>query len=179
MSSTKRLAATSRIWTWPTACPGSTDRWTRITGQDAADQLGLGIGSVAGAGDVNGDGIADVIAGAQLAHPLGVTDGAAYVVYGQQTPDPTDVLVSGIADGGPADGRGFRLIRNARRHRAIGPVRGHGGRRRRRRALGVFRRRPGLRSEQLSRARTSSGTVYIAELPLATSTLVPGIQGVR
>ncbi len=156
--------------------PSSTDRWTRIIGDFPSDQLGLGIGSVAGAGDVNGDGIADVIAGSPLAHPLGVTDGAAYVVYGQQTPDPTDVLVSGIADGGPADGRGFRLIRNpggagqlGRAVGAAGDADGDG--------LSEIFVGDQFFDQNNVQGAPDSGTVYIAELPLATSTLVPGIHG--
>src|SRR5688500_10585713 len=47
-----------------------------IEGQDASDQAGW---SVAGAGDVNGDGFADIIIGAPL---NGDYAGAAYVLYG-------------------------------------------------------------------------------------------------
>jgi len=47
----------------------------------AAQNDGSG-GSVASAGDVNGDGFADVIIGAADAHPQGSITGAAYVVFG-------------------------------------------------------------------------------------------------
>src|SRR5688572_29439218 len=51
-----------------------------MTGADRADLAGA---SVASAGDVNGDGKADVVVGAPLADPGGRTDaGAAYVVFG-------------------------------------------------------------------------------------------------
>lgn len=44
--------------------------------------------SVSGVGDVNGDGLADVVIGSQTADPHGRTDaGAAYVVYGKSTTD--------------------------------------------------------------------------------------------
>jgi hypothetical protein len=51
-----------------------------LVGEHPGDLAGA---SVAGAGDVNGDGRADVIVGAPLADPNGVTDaGSAYVVFG-------------------------------------------------------------------------------------------------
>lgn len=48
--------------------------------------------SVAGAGDVNGDGLSDVIAGAIRGHSA---RGAAYVVYGKPDPLPVDVRKEG------------------------------------------------------------------------------------
>ena len=156
--------------------PASTARWTRISGESPFDQLGNGQGSVAGAGDVNGDGIADVIAGAELAHPLLVTDGAAYVVYGEQAPDPTDVLAGAIDDGGPADSRGFRLIRNpggtGRLGQSVGTPGDADGD-----GLSEMFVGDRLFDQSNVQGEPSSGTVYIAELPLATSTLVPGIHG--
>jgi len=50
-----------------------------INGADSGDYSGV---SVSGAGDVNGDGIDDVIVGANLADPSGNTTGASYVVFG-------------------------------------------------------------------------------------------------
>ncbi len=52
----------------------------KITGVAAGDQSGF---SVASAGDVNGDGFADLIIGAPQAHPHGRFSGATYVVFGR------------------------------------------------------------------------------------------------
>jgi VCBS repeat-containing protein len=52
----------------------------RITGADSSDGTGW---SVSRAGDVNGDGLDDLILGAPTADPSGLVTGAAYVVYGQ------------------------------------------------------------------------------------------------
>lgn len=52
----------------------------QIIGQSANDLSGF---SVAGAGDVNGDGFADVVVGASQADPTGSYSGASYVVFGQ------------------------------------------------------------------------------------------------
>jgi hypothetical protein len=52
----------------------------RLDGKSVADQSGAG---VAGAGDVNGDGFADVIVGAPGADPRGNTEaGSSYLVFG-------------------------------------------------------------------------------------------------
>ena len=51
-----------------------------ISGVATFDESG---GSVAGAGDVNGDGLADLIVGATGADPHGGTSGAAYLIYGR------------------------------------------------------------------------------------------------
>ncbi len=50
-----------------------------LTGASAIDYAGY---SVSGAGDINGDGFADVIVGAKFARPHGGYSGAAYVVFG-------------------------------------------------------------------------------------------------
>ncbi len=51
-----------------------------IPGQAAGDQLGF---SVSSAGDVNGDGFADLLIGAPYADPNGTDSGASYVVFGK------------------------------------------------------------------------------------------------
>jgi Ca2+-binding RTX toxin-like protein len=56
------------------------DRGFVLAGDAAGDQLGF---SVSGAGDVNGDGIADLIIGAPFSDAGGVNAGVAYVVYGR------------------------------------------------------------------------------------------------
>ena len=66
-----------------------------INGIDPADRSGV---SVSGAGDVNGDGLADLIVGAQHADPSGnVSAGESYVVFGKA--DGTPVNLSDIAAG--------------------------------------------------------------------------------
>jgi Ca2+-binding RTX toxin-like protein len=53
----------------------------RIAGVATDDNAGF---SMASAGDVNGDGVDDVIIGAKYADPHGASSGAAYIVYGRQ-----------------------------------------------------------------------------------------------
>jgi len=53
-----------------------------IDGELAFDQAGA---AVAGAGDVNGDGLADLVLGAPLADPTGDDAGRAYVVFGKKS----------------------------------------------------------------------------------------------
>lgn len=60
--------------------------------------------SVAGAGDVNGDGLADVIVGAYGADPGGSFSGAAYVVFGHGPDKPTE-----LADIAAGQGAGFAI----------------------------------------------------------------------
>ena len=70
-----------------------------ITGEADSDTLG---GCVAGAGDINGDGFADVIVGARGADG---TKGRAYIIYGGLTlagsvsAGSADVIITGEADG--------------------------------------------------------------------------------
>ena len=70
----------------------------RITGADSGDQSGK---SVAGAGDVNGDGFADLIVGAynaDLTAPARVNAGRSYVVFGKT--NTTAVSLGSLGAGG-------------------------------------------------------------------------------
>src|SRR6056297_580022 len=68
----------------------------RIDGIDAQDRSGV---SVSGAGDVNGDGLADLIIGAYAADPGGENRaGESYVVFGKAS--PTTVDLSNLGSGG-------------------------------------------------------------------------------
>jgi len=63
-----------------------------IEGINDGDQTG---GSVAGAGDINGDGLDDLIIGAQWANPEGrLNDGQAYVVFGSNAGFPRTLRLS-------------------------------------------------------------------------------------
>lgn len=65
-----------------------------IDGIEAGDQLGS---SVSGAGDVNGDGFADLIIGAPYADPNGLEKaGQSYVVFGSNNGFPTSLNVSDL-----------------------------------------------------------------------------------
>jgi hypothetical protein len=70
----------------------------RIDGAVAGDGAGF---SVAGAGDVNGDGLADVLLSARFATAHGAETGSAYVVFGKQSSANVDLLSLG--------GQGFRI----------------------------------------------------------------------
>jgi FG-GAP repeat/FG-GAP-like repeat len=54
----------------------------RINGIAASDSLGYAVSS---AGDINGDGIDDLIIGAPFANPNGLTSGQSYVVFGSRS----------------------------------------------------------------------------------------------
>jgi len=67
----------------------------RLDGVAAGDRSGR---SVSAAGDINGDGIGDMIVGADLADPNGSNSGSSYVVFGV-APAPT-ALQNGVAVSG-------------------------------------------------------------------------------
>ncbi|MEO8350864.1 MAG: integrin alpha, partial [Chthoniobacteraceae bacterium] len=64
-----------------------------ISGVAAGDKSGF---SVSGAGDINGDGIDDVIIGAHRADTNGSDSGASYVVFGSSTPFAASLNLSGL-----------------------------------------------------------------------------------
>ena len=96
-----------------------------LNGIDSGDFSGF---SVSGAGDINGDGAADLIIGASRADPNGNSSGESYVVFGQtsapipvqqcngltvtvdlnlgQTPGPGDDVVMGTPGNDDIRGRG-------------------------------------------------------------------------
>ncbi len=64
-----------------------------INGVNEGDSMG---GSVSAAGDINGDGIDDVIIGAILAGTVGNYTGASYVVFGSAPPWASSLNLSGL-----------------------------------------------------------------------------------
>jgi len=73
----------------------------RLDGAAAADGSGI---SVSAAGDINGDGIADVIIGAFRADPNGSQSGSSYVVFGTGTGFASSLALSALNGS-----NGFRL----------------------------------------------------------------------
>ena len=71
----------------------------KLSGVAANDYAGS---SVASAGDVNGDGISDVIIGATGADPHGSFSGAAYVVFGHTGDFPDNIDLSSLTGTGSA-----------------------------------------------------------------------------
>ena len=63
----------------------------RLEGVAAGDQLGVDVGT---AGDVNGDGLGDLIVGARQADPNGTDSGATYVLFGRTIGFPASIHLS-------------------------------------------------------------------------------------
>ena len=72
-----------------------------INGIDAGDRSGF---SVSGAGDVNGDGYADLIIGARYADPHGSASGESYVVFGKEGGFDAALDLSSLAAGDGSSG---------------------------------------------------------------------------
>ena len=72
-----------------------------LNGIDDDDYSGT---SVSSAGDVNGDGIDDLIIGAPDAGPNGTDSGQSYVVFGQDTTPPVSNPGGGSTGGGSTGG---------------------------------------------------------------------------
>jgi len=73
----------------------------KIDGEGTNDRSGV---SVSGAGDINGDGLDDLIIGAYRDSPNGIGSGSSFVVFGSTSPFPANFLLSGL-DGS----NGFKL----------------------------------------------------------------------
>ncbi|MFO1350933.1 MAG: integrin alpha [Gammaproteobacteria bacterium] len=97
----------------------------QINGESASGTLGR---AVSGLGDVNGDGLADLIIGDDLLGPNGPNSGASYVVFGRAHLGATGILEVSALNG--ADG--FRINGEAARDYAgralsgLGDVNGDG-----------------------------------------------------
>jgi hypothetical protein len=82
----------------------------KISGEAAGDDAGFSLSS---AGDINGDGFADIVIGAPFADPNGSSSGAAYVVFGKASGWSGNVALSGLNGG-----NGFQL--NGQLHERAG-----------------------------------------------------------
>jgi len=68
-----------------------------VDGASEHDSAGY---SVSGAGDVNGDGLADIVLGAPTANPNGPWSGRAYVVFGKKDTDNVDLVTVALGSAG-------------------------------------------------------------------------------
>ena len=111
MSKIRTIASTFLAVAFASLVGGSADAATtvdlldeanvRIDGQAASDQVGL----VSRAGDVNGDGLGDLITAATLAdNNSRGNSGSAYVIYGRRTNATIDLASLSISDGFRIDG---------------------------------------------------------------------------
>ncbi|MGE3972838.1 MAG: choice-of-anchor D domain-containing protein, partial [Porticoccaceae bacterium] len=96
----------------------------RLDGAAAGDGSGR---SVSAAGDLNGDGIDDLIVGAYGADPNGVTSGSSYVVFGKNSPFAATLALGSLsgADGFRLDGAAA-YDRSGRSVGAAGDINGDG-----------------------------------------------------
>jgi Ca2+-binding RTX toxin-like protein len=88
-----------------------------IQGDVAGDQAGI---SVSSAGDINGDGLADLIVGAPFGEKGGYNAGEAYVIFGKAGATRTDIDLTSLAasdgfiiQGDAADDRAGRSVSSA------------------------------------------------------------------
>jgi hypothetical protein len=79
-----------------------------LKGREAEDESGF---AVSGAGDVNGDGIADLLIGAWRADPGGDRSGESYVVFGRATGFPPTFDLWNLHPQGGGDGSAGFILR--------------------------------------------------------------------
>lgn len=90
----------------------------KILGEAAGDHFG---GAVSGAGDVNGDGVDDILIGAADASPNGAGSGASYVIFGSKAGFTTPINASGLTGA-----TGFKMVGAAAGDQTGGLVSGAG-----------------------------------------------------
>ena len=86
---------------------GTTVAGARFNGIAADDFAGV---SIASAGDVNGDGLDDLLIGAYGASPNGVRSGQAYLIYGQDENNPLSGTIGLSAVGSTVAGTRFNGV---------------------------------------------------------------------